>query len=94
MPKREIEDLAALIDEVGESVYLYGHSSGAAIVLEAAFNLSKQIKKLAIYEAPYTIDDNSRQVAKEYNKRLKKALASGGSGDAVALFVSPKCRSV
>lgn len=86
-PKREIEDLAALISEIGESVYLYGHSSGAAIVLEAAYNLSEQIKKLAIYEVPYTLDDDSRKVAKEYNKQLLKTLGSGGNGDAVALFV-------
>jgi len=85
--KREIEDLAALIDEVGESVYLYGHSSGAAIVLEAAFNLSKQIKKLAIYEAPYALDDDSRKASKVYNKQLKEMLASGDNGEAVALFV-------
>src|SRR6266496_4942042 len=54
-PQREIEDLAVLIDEVGEPVCLYGHSSGAAIVLEAAIKLHKQMKKLAIYEAPYSL---------------------------------------
>src|SRR6266702_5227486 len=47
-PQREIEDIAALIDEVGGPVYLYGHSSGAAIGLEAAIKLHKQVKKLAI----------------------------------------------
>src|SRR5512136_1051458 len=35
-PQREVEDLAALIDETREPVCLYGHSSGAAIVFEAA----------------------------------------------------------
>src|SRR5512143_3048991 len=55
-PQREVEDVAALIDGVGGSVYLYGHSSGAAIVLEAANRLRKKIKKLAIYEAPYSLD--------------------------------------
>ncbi|GAA5652257.1 alpha/beta fold hydrolase [Geodermatophilus obscurus] len=33
---REIEDIAALIDAVGGRVHLYGHSSGAALVLRAA----------------------------------------------------------
>ena len=86
-PQREIEDITALIDEVGGSVYLYGHSSGAAIVLEAAIKLGKQIKKLAIYEAPYGLDDDSHKFAKVYNRQLKELLASGRNGDAVALFV-------
>ena len=86
-PQREVEDLAALIDETGDQVYLYGHSSGAAIVLKAAIKLRKQVKKIAIYEAPYVLDGGARKAAKEYNKQLKKLLASGRNGDAVALFV-------
>src|SRR5262249_699655 len=34
--EREVEDLAALIDEAGGSAFLLGHSSGAALALEAA----------------------------------------------------------
>jgi pimeloyl-ACP methyl ester carboxylesterase len=86
-PQREVEDVAALIDEVGESCYLYGHSSGAAIALQAASKLRKQVRKLAVYEAPYALDANARKAAKEYNMQLKKLLASGRDGDAVALFV-------
>jgi pimeloyl-ACP methyl ester carboxylesterase len=86
-PEREIEDVAALIDEVGGPVYLYGHSSGAAIVLEASIKLRKQIKKLAIYEVPYSMDAEARKSAKEYHRQLKKFLKSGRNGDAVALFV-------
>ncbi len=86
-PEREVEDIVALIDGIGEPVYLYGHSSGAAIVLQAATKLPKQIKKIAIYEAPYSIDDGARKAAEEYDKQLKKLLASGDTGDAVALFI-------
>ena len=86
-PQREVEDLAALIDEVGGQACLYGHSSGAAIALEAAIKLRKQVRKLAIYEAPYALDGDARRAAKEYNRQLKKLLKSGRNGDAVALFV-------
>jgi pimeloyl-ACP methyl ester carboxylesterase len=86
-PNREVEDLAAVINEVGGQVYLYGHSSGAAIVLEAAITLRNQIKKIAIYEAPYAVDDTSSKAAKEYNKKLKSLLSSGHKDDAVALFM-------
>src|SRR5262249_54985622 len=47
--QREIEDLQALIDTAGGSVYLWGISSGAALALEAARQGSK-ISKLALYE--------------------------------------------
>jgi pimeloyl-ACP methyl ester carboxylesterase len=86
-PQREVEDIAALIGAVGGPVCLYGHSSGAALALEAALKLSKKIEKLAIYEVPYALDDNARKAANEYYKTLTKLLAAGRKDDAVALFV-------
>ncbi len=86
-PNREVEDLEAVINEIGEPVYLYGHSSGAAIVFEAAITLNNQIKKIAIYEAPYTVDDTATKAAKEYNKKLKSILSKGHKNDAIALFM-------
>src|SRR5437667_8090185 len=65
-PEREVEDIAALIDAVGEPVCLYGHSSGAALAISAAVKLRKRVAKLAIYEAPFAVDGNSRKAAKEY----------------------------
>ncbi len=86
-PQREVEDAKALIEEIGEPVFLYGHSSGAALAIEAANKLNKQVRKLAIYEAPYALDSDASKAAREYNSLLKKLLASGRNGDAVALFV-------
>src|SRR6266567_6811067 len=86
-PQREVEDVKALIEKTGEPVFLYGHSSGGALAIEAANKLNKQVRKLAIYEAPYALDSDASKAAKEYNSLLKKLLASGRKGDAVALFV-------
>jgi pimeloyl-ACP methyl ester carboxylesterase len=86
-PQCEVEDISALIDGVGETIYLYGHSSGAALALEAAMKLPKKIGKLAIYEVPYTIDKDARKAVNEYYKALKMLLADGSKDDAVALFV-------
>lgn len=56
---REIDDLAALIAEVGGSALVYGHSSGAALALEAAAR-GVPITGLVAYEPPYTVlDDGS-----------------------------------
>jgi len=86
-PQREVEDVAALIGAVGGPVCLYGHSSGAAVALQAAIKLRKQVRKAAIYEAPYALDAGARKAAREYYKMLRKLLRSGRRGDAVALFV-------
>jgi pimeloyl-ACP methyl ester carboxylesterase len=86
-PQREVEDIAALINELGEHVYIYGHSSGAALALRAVVKLRNKVKKLAIYEAPYSMDAAARKAAKEYDSQLRKLLASGRKGNAVALFI-------
>ena len=46
--EKEVEDLEALIDVAGGSVYLYGSSSGGALALETAIRLGDKIKKLAV----------------------------------------------
>src|SRR2546421_6870657 len=84
---REIEDIEALIDEAGGSAYLYGHSSGAALILEAALRLGKKVKKLAMYEAPYNNDAEAGRAWKTYIKQLTEALAADHRGNAVALFM-------
>jgi pimeloyl-ACP methyl ester carboxylesterase len=85
--EREIEDIEALIDEAGGSAYLYGHSSGAALALEAALRLGNKVKKLAMYEAPYNDEASAQRAWKEYIKQLTEALAADRRGDAVALFM-------
>lgn len=84
---REIEDIAALIDEAGGSASLYGISSGGALALEAAARLGDKIEKLAIYEVPYNDDPAAQQAWKEYVKQLRELLAAGRKSDAVGLFM-------
>jgi pimeloyl-ACP methyl ester carboxylesterase len=85
--EREVEDLDALITEAGGSAFVYGHSSGAALALEAAIKLGEKVKKLAMYEAPYNDDDTAKRTWREYIKQLTEALTAGRRGDAVALFM-------
>src|SRR5215207_5339924 len=85
--EREIEDIEAIIDDVGGSAFLYGISSGAALAMEAAIKLGDKVKKLAMYEAPYNNDETARQAWREYVKQLRELLAAGRNGDAVGLFM-------
>lgn len=86
-PKREVEDIDALLGELGGSACLYGTSSGAALALCAASELGSRIRRLAMYDAAYDSDPDSRKAWKEYNERLTTLLATGRKGDAVALFM-------
>jgi len=47
--EREYEDIAAVVDSIGEPVHLMGHSFGACCALEAAL-LTRNIRKLVLYE--------------------------------------------
>jgi pimeloyl-ACP methyl ester carboxylesterase len=86
--EREIKDIEALINEAGSSAFLFGISSGAALAFEAALDLGRQVKKLAMYEAPYNDDTDARQAWQKFRQELKELLAAGRRGDAVALFMS------
>lgn len=85
--EREIEDIDALINEAGGSAFVYGHSSGASLGLEAALQLGEKIKKLAMYEAPYNDAPEARRAWRTYIQQLTEALAAGRRGDAAALFM-------
>jgi pimeloyl-ACP methyl ester carboxylesterase len=49
--QREVEDLAALIDEVGGRASLWGYSSGSALALRATA-AGLPVEKLVLYEIP------------------------------------------
>ncbi|MFC9469778.1 alpha/beta fold hydrolase [Streptomyces coelicoflavus] len=83
---REIEDLAALIEAVGGEVSLYGMSSGGALVLRAAAS-GLPLRRAAVYEVPYAMDDAAVRAGAEYTERLTEALGQGRRGDAVELFL-------
>jgi len=85
--EREVEDIEALIDEAGGVASLYGHSSGAALALEAAVKLGDKVTKLAMYEVPYNDESQARRAWSEYIQQLTELLAADRRGDAVALFM-------
>ncbi len=84
---REIEDIAALIDQAGGSAFLYGHSSGATLAMSAAVRLGARVGKIAVYEAPHNDDPGAQESWSEYLTKLRQALADGRRGDALGLFM-------
>jgi pimeloyl-ACP methyl ester carboxylesterase len=83
----EVQDIEALIDELGGKAYLYGHSSGCVLALMAAQKLGNKVAGLALYELPYDAGLSAQTVSEAYRKELKQLLAKDERGDAIALFV-------
>jgi pimeloyl-ACP methyl ester carboxylesterase len=85
--EREVEDLDALFEEAGGSAFVFGHSSGAALALEAA-RQKLPIAKLALYEPPFIVDDSRPPVPEDYADDLKELLAEHRRGDALTYFLT------
>lgn len=83
---REIEDIDALIHDVGESAFLYGISSGGALALEAANQLTA-VRKLALYEVPFIVDNSRPPVPNDYLAKLSELIASDQRSAAIKLFM-------
>jgi pimeloyl-ACP methyl ester carboxylesterase len=84
---REIEDLAALIDEAGGSAMVCGFSSGAVLALDAAA-AGLPITKLAMFEPPFVVDDSRPPLPADYVQRLDALVAEGKRDDAAELFLT------
>jgi pimeloyl-ACP methyl ester carboxylesterase len=86
-PDREVDDLEALVALAGDTVYMHGTSSGAALALEAAKRITA-IAKLAVYEPPFIVDDTRPPMPGDYLARLTRLVSEGRGGDAVKMFMS------
>jgi pimeloyl-ACP methyl ester carboxylesterase len=91
-PGREVDDLEALValatagQGAGESVFVHGTSSGAALALEAAKHIPA-IGKLAVYEPPFIVDDTRSPIPDDYLARLNRLVAEERRTDAVKMFM-------
>ena len=87
--EREIEDLGALVAEAGGTASVYGHSSGAGLVLHAAAH-GLPIAKIVLHDPPYAPDgdEEARRISREYGENLKAVLSQDRRGDAVELFMT------
>ncbi|HEU5331133.1 MAG TPA: alpha/beta hydrolase [Actinocrinis sp.] len=83
---REVEDLEALIKEAGGSAFVCGFSSGAVLALEAAVALPS-VTRVALYEAPFVVDDTGTPIPEDFVERLRDHVASGHRGAAVDAFM-------
>jgi pimeloyl-ACP methyl ester carboxylesterase len=82
--RKEAEDVAAVANSRKGPVYLFGHSYGGVVALEAAF-LTKRIAKLMLYEPPLHEPVGPNLVVADQVEQLVKI---GSSEKALILFQS------
>jgi len=85
--ERELEDLDALIDTAGGSAFVFGHSSGAALAIEAAAQ-GLPIARLAVYEPPFIVDGARPPLPVDFSAQLNAMTSSRRRGDAVEYFLT------
>ncbi len=85
--QREIEDLEAVIDTAAGPAFVYGISSGAGLALEAACALPAKVARLALYEAPFVVDDSRPPVPADSIRHINGLLAGGRRAAAVKYFL-------
>jgi hypothetical protein len=84
--EREIEDIAALIDVAGGSAGVYGHSSGAGLVLRAVA-AGLPVDSFVLHDPPYSPDDeSSRDEARAFAEAIRGLLAADKRAEAIETF--------
>lgn len=83
---REYEDLAAIAEVAGGRPFVYGISSGAALSLGAVQH-GLPVERVAVYEAPFVVDDTRPPLPADLREHTQRLLADGKRGAAVALFM-------
>jgi pimeloyl-ACP methyl ester carboxylesterase len=85
--ERKIEDLEAVIEAAGGSAYAFGHSSGAALALEATA-AGAPISSLAVYEPPYIVDATRPPLPGDYVEHLELLTAEGKRREIFEYFMT------
>jgi pimeloyl-ACP methyl ester carboxylesterase len=78
----EANDVLAVLDTIGEPVYLLGHSFGAHVALAAAAKAPEKVRGLILYEPP-----RSSALPPEVLKHLQKLASDGKYDEMVAHFL-------
>lgn len=86
--EREVEDIEAMIDAAGGKAYLYGHSSGAVLALEAALRLGNKVQKAVLYDASYVHDETEKAEYGQLRQSIHKLLDAGKNSEAMSSFLN------
>jgi pimeloyl-ACP methyl ester carboxylesterase len=85
--EREIEDIAALIEDAGRPAIVFGWSSGCLLALDAAA-AGLPVAGLVLFEPPVVVDDVRPPLPSDYVEQLDAFVAEGHRDKAAELFMT------
>ena len=86
-PEREMDDLAAVVSASGGPAFVFGHSGGAILALEAALR-GLPVSKLALNEPPYIPEGTRPRPSADLAARLGRLTDAGDREAALHLFLT------
>ena len=84
---REVEDLKAVMKQAGDSAFVFGSSSGAALAMQAVA-AGLPIRKLALYEPPLGDPQPGDIPLEESRRQIDALLAADDPSGAVRYFLT------
>ncbi len=82
--EREVEDIAALLQAIGEPAHLLGHSAGGILALQAA-ERARDLLSLILYEPAFVIDGARERPGREILEKMRSLLAAGNRDETVRI---------
>ncbi|MGA2849128.1 MAG: alpha/beta hydrolase [Terracidiphilus sp.] len=82
--EREVEDILAMLDAIGEPVHLVGHSAGGILALKAATR-TENLRSLILYEPAYVVDGARERPAPEVLKAILSMLDAGDHDEVIRI---------
>lgn len=86
--EKEIDDIEAMINAAGGKAFLYGHSSGAILALEAALRLKDQVTGVVVYDPSYVHTEAEKHNYKHLSNTVLSLLAKKKHKQAMKVFLS------
>ena len=84
---REVDDLEAVIDALGGQARLYGHSSGAVLVMHAAHRLAPKVQRVVLYDASWAADEAGAATYAHLRAEVDELLERGRGAAAIKHFL-------
>jgi pimeloyl-ACP methyl ester carboxylesterase len=84
-PAREVEDIAALLDALGEAALLVSGSGGCTLALDAASALGDRVAGLFLYEPPFVVGPG-RPVPADFREHVEGLLREDRRSEVVEYF--------
>ena len=80
--EREVEDISALVDALGGSAAVYGHSSGAVLAMHAASRLPEKVSRVVLYDASWAADESDAESRRRIRRAHRGSASNQGSSRA------------